>query len=294
MSSNTGDQPRRKFPPEVARYLRPNSEYTRWGDFLFEVYGSHPDGTLAKGDVLTPEQERRLDGLYERKYKDVEFPARLTPPLKSKWPLTHAERIAELEEILEKDLPTLDYKDDKNIKAAIEYHKGFKDQNELCEPTLLQFSDGKIDMEDSDDPHAWYEINIEFRVDSNTGGTGNRIRTTAFHDTGSELLTVFESELDFLLRDGANSRFIRTGLVITPTGSTQSRQFTVEIRLLTADNSRVLRDWHSAPANIVHRRYRLASRVTLMRRQFFLASHPRNHGLYVTKTKAALGDMLPN
>ncbi|KAK2797709.1 hypothetical protein FQN51_008288 [Onygenales sp. PD_10] len=163
MSSNTGEQPRRRFPPEVACLLQPNSEYTRWGDYLFEVYGSRPDGTLAVGDPLTTEQVLRMERLRESKYKGVEFPARFksspTDPPRFKWPLTHAERIAELEEILANDdIPTLYYKDSKNIKAAIEYHKGFKDQNELCEPSLLKFSDGKIDLENFSDPHAWYEV----------------------------------------------------------------------------------------------------------------------------------------
>ncbi|KAK2739243.1 hypothetical protein FQN55_009523 [Onygenales sp. PD_40] len=354
MSSNTGEQPRRRFPPEVACLLQPNSEYTRWGDYLFEVYGSRPDGTLAVGDPLTTEQVLRMERLRESKYKGVEFPARFksspTDPPRFNWPLTHAERIAELEEILANDdIPTLYYKDSKNIKAAIEYHKGFKDQNELCEPSLLKFSDGKIDLENFSDPHAWYEvltkassiqglrkqlvqyppqprnvsapevrrnapdvtgtadstvfrwntqenmneINIEFCVEAGNGGTGGRIRTTAFHDTGSNLLSVFESELNFLLHNGANNPVIQQSDETTPTGLIQSRQFPVQVRLLTADNSRVLRDWHVTRAMIVSDHFRLASTDTLMQQDFFLTFHRTNRGLYVTKNKTRLVNLLP-
>lgn len=61
------------------------------------------------------------------------------PELHWKWPLTHSERIIELEDLL-----TRDYfkKNHENIRAAIDYHREFP-ADQLSSDELVDFMDGK-------------------------------------------------------------------------------------------------------------------------------------------------------
>ena len=69
-----------------------------------------------------------------------------------KWPLTHSERVVELEELL-----TMDYykPNHENIRAAIEYHRGFP-SNELCSAEFVNFCDGE--RSEVQAPPCWPEV----------------------------------------------------------------------------------------------------------------------------------------
>jgi hypothetical protein len=69
-----------------------------------------------------------------------------------KWPLTHSERIIELQELL-----TFEYwrPNHENIRAAIEYHRGFPG-GELCSNEEVYFCDGK--RSDTFWPPFWTEV----------------------------------------------------------------------------------------------------------------------------------------
>lgn len=71
-------------------------------------------------------------------FRDTPKPSR-TPFSHWKWPLTHKERIEELEDILKDDRLDICYP---NVKAAIRYHQGF-DENAECDHTLVYFQDGR-------------------------------------------------------------------------------------------------------------------------------------------------------
>jgi hypothetical protein len=74
------------------------------------------------------------------------------PELQWKWPLTHSERIVELQELL-----TMEYwrSNHENIRAAIEYHRGFP-SGELCSKEWVSFCDGE--MSDKCLPPFWAEV----------------------------------------------------------------------------------------------------------------------------------------
>lgn len=57
-----------------------------------------------------------------------------------KWPLTHGERVVELQDALQD--PRF-FRFHENIRAAIEYHQRFN-QQELCSPQLIYFQNGRI------------------------------------------------------------------------------------------------------------------------------------------------------
>jgi hypothetical protein len=76
------------------------------------------------------------------------------PDFKWKWPLTHAERIVELQELLTTRYWTLQYP---NIQGAIDYHSGFP-ADELCSRERTHFTDGKlVPREDIKFPF-WMEV----------------------------------------------------------------------------------------------------------------------------------------
>jgi hypothetical protein len=76
-------------------------------------------------------------------------------PLNWEWPLTHSERIAELQEAL-KDESFLLHKD--NIQAAIAYHKEL-DPNALCDPKFVHFQNGQeVEEPDSGCLSYWAEV----------------------------------------------------------------------------------------------------------------------------------------
>jgi hypothetical protein len=76
------------------------------------------------------------------------------PNFKWKWPLTHAERIVELQELLTTRYWALQYP---NIQGAIDYHRGFP-ADELCSRERTCFTDGKlVPREDIKFPF-WMEV----------------------------------------------------------------------------------------------------------------------------------------
>jgi hypothetical protein len=79
------------------------------------------------------------------------------PELNWKWPVTHSERIVELQELL-----TMDYyeKNHKNIQAAIEYHRGLSG-GEFCSDGRVYFMDGRK-LDDEEDPLAPYWVEVEY------------------------------------------------------------------------------------------------------------------------------------
>jgi hypothetical protein len=83
-----------------------------------------------------------------------------SPPLQApkngwKWPLTHAERIGELTELLEMD----DWKKNHtNIRACIAWHGRFP-AGELCPDERVCFSDGKLAHEKPLPPY-WIEVSV--------------------------------------------------------------------------------------------------------------------------------------
>jgi hypothetical protein len=80
-----------------------------------------------------------------------------SPELNWKWPLTHSERIMELQELL-----TMDYykRNHENIQAAIEYHRGFP-AGEFCSDNRVYFMDGrKLDEEEDPLPPMWAEVKL--------------------------------------------------------------------------------------------------------------------------------------
>ena len=77
------------------------------------------------------------------------------PELDWKWPVTHSERIVELQELL-----TMDYwkRNHENIRAAIEYHRGLPG-GEFCSNNRVYFMDGrKLDEEEDALPPFWIEV----------------------------------------------------------------------------------------------------------------------------------------
>jgi hypothetical protein len=83
------------------------------------------------------------------------FPPLPLPKLEWKWPLTHTERIEQLTSLLtmEQLEPTHN-----NIRAAIDYHRGFP-ADELCSTEEVNFSDGKrIDSLDEIKGSWWMEV----------------------------------------------------------------------------------------------------------------------------------------
>lgn len=56
-----------------------------------------------------------------------------------KWPLTHSERVVELQNALQ---DPQQFRFHENIRAAIEYHQRFN-QQELCSPQLIYFQNGR-------------------------------------------------------------------------------------------------------------------------------------------------------
>jgi len=68
------------------------------------------------------------------------MPLRANPfPNEWKWPLTHRERIEELEGVLRDESWEPNFE---NIKAAIEYHKGF-DLDTICDRDDVFFQHGR-------------------------------------------------------------------------------------------------------------------------------------------------------
>ena len=72
-----------------------------------------------------------------------------------KWPLTHGERVVELQNALQD--PRL-FRFHENIRAAIEYHQRFN-QQELCSPQSMYFQNGRQVPEDKrGDAICWLEV----------------------------------------------------------------------------------------------------------------------------------------
>ena len=77
------------------------------------------------------------------------------PEVNWKWPVTHSERIVELQELL-----TMDYwkKNHENIRAAIENHRGLPG-GEFCSNDEVCFMGGrKLDEEEHAHPPFWVEV----------------------------------------------------------------------------------------------------------------------------------------
>lgn len=76
-----------------------------------------------------------------------------------KWPLTRAERVQELEELLSRHYFKTIQKD--NIKSAIAYHKGFPPDQVIPDDELVWFQNGKIIDEseiDGEKGTLWDEV----------------------------------------------------------------------------------------------------------------------------------------
>ena len=71
-----------------------------------------------------------------------------------KWPLTHGERVVELQNVLQDPQKAIFHE---NIRAAIKYHPGFG-QQELCSEQLIYFQNGRQVSEDERDGICWMEV----------------------------------------------------------------------------------------------------------------------------------------
>ena len=90
------------------------------------------------------------------------------PPLPAwKWPLTHQERICELEAYIQDNENTPFKIRIENVKAAIEYHKTFP-KDEYCSVAFTYFQSGEIrqkkDLTVAEEPH-WREVSNIFNHD---------------------------------------------------------------------------------------------------------------------------------
>jgi len=92
-------------------------------------------------------------------FRDTPKPSR-RPFSHWKWPLTHKERIEELEAILKDDRLDICFPD---VKAAIRYHQEF-DENTECDHTLVYFQDGRqLESREFLNPKgqsSWVEVRI--------------------------------------------------------------------------------------------------------------------------------------
>jgi len=84
------------------------------------------------------------------------IPLRKNPFPNWKWPLTHKERIAELEPLLSDEHWEHNWV---NINAAVEWHKEFP-RDTLCEYTLVNFQHGRQveDLSRLTDGTFWTEV----------------------------------------------------------------------------------------------------------------------------------------
>ena len=146
--------PKRKLPKHLIPHVQPGAEYSPWGDAMWELCGSEPDGTLR----FTIDAEKKASENREYWHKSMfhqllifvqinritgfaEAPMPHRQPFPDwKWPLTHNERIAELEEILRDDHHEPSWE---NIRAAIEFHRKF-DGEALCDAhPQVRFQNGQ-------------------------------------------------------------------------------------------------------------------------------------------------------
>lgn len=175
--SSAVDKPKRKLPKHMRDLLEPGAEYTPWGDIIFELQGQDADGTLLPDFPLEKYKQMSPEWLnswfsppiffsninlsYTIGFAQIPTPIRLDrinrgAHFKWKWPLTHEERIKELEAVLLDERWERQVND---IKAAIEYHKEF-DGNALCESDMINFHNGRR-LEEGEYPPGqpgWVEV----------------------------------------------------------------------------------------------------------------------------------------
>jgi len=130
---NTTPKLKREFPEPLKSALEPGAEDGPWGDLIWRMYGQ-PDGSLG----LDINQEA-LDNWDEITALCYAHPPPFLPLPECHWPITHAERIQDLESMLndKRYSSTAD-----SIRAALEYNKLFN-QNALCEDEPVYFQNGR-------------------------------------------------------------------------------------------------------------------------------------------------------
>ncbi|KAN0067981.1 hypothetical protein V8E54_013909 [Elaphomyces granulatus] len=135
MNTTTANKPKRELPAFMELILEDGAENTPWGDLYWRMFG-RPDGSL--GDEINQEALDNWDEIIASPCPD--YPKPLRPLPESHWPLTHAERIRELESLLndERFSSTV-----RNIRAAIRHHRSF-DQNALCGDGPVYFQNGRV------------------------------------------------------------------------------------------------------------------------------------------------------
>lgn len=147
----TAPRHERKMPEQMKLLLEPGAENTPWGDLFWRMYG-RPDGSL--GEELNQEALAHWEEIVACKITTSHIymirityyfpivshlhPTPLLPLPECHWPLSHADRVRELE-LLPSRTP--------NISAAIEYHKTF-DQKAFCSNERIYFQEGRRKMEE--------------------------------------------------------------------------------------------------------------------------------------------------
>jgi len=108
------------------------------------------------------------------------------------------------------------------------------------------------------------------------------------YDTGSNSLTIFTDELDYLVRPEVE---LESTTLETATGVEEASDLPLELRVLTEDHRLVLRDWHEENATVIGRcEPRLSSKS--LNGQFFLCERPWDQRLFVARAKTPLVRMM--
>jgi len=144
----TAPRHERKMPEQMKLLLEPGAENTPWGDLFWRMYG-RPDGSL--GEELNQEALAHWEEIVAL---SLLHPTPLLPLPECHWPLSHADRVRELE-LLPSRTP--------NISAAIEYHKTF-DQKAFCSNERIYFQEGRRKMEEELNYEPFWVEGIQVQV----------------------------------------------------------------------------------------------------------------------------------
>jgi len=108
------------------------------------------------------------------------------------------------------------------------------------------------------------------------------------YDTGSNSLTIFMDEVDYLIQPETDLELIT---LETATGVEEAFSLPLEIRVLTENHQLILRDWHDEAAAVIDRcEPRLSSKS--LNGQFFLCERPWDRRLFAAQFKTPLYQMM--
>jgi hypothetical protein len=145
-------------------------EDTEWGQLTWELYGK-PNGTI---DFKRPNEmpEEQLNAIMVKCIEiSKKWPQPPLPVLNWKWPVSHVERIQELELLLQE--PSFE-KQHANIRTAIEWHRTMP-PDEHCSREYTYFCGGsKVDRKETRGLISWCEgAGQQYMMGGGYGG-GNR------------------------------------------------------------------------------------------------------------------------